>query len=70
MPSSDPRTFKIEGNYDDESGGGCFWIVDEAGDSQSLNFGSRPKAQAHLDWLIREAERIANQLPWPPGSGV
>lgn len=68
--TGDPRTFKIVGDYDDESGGGCFWIVNEAGESQGLNFGSRRKAQAYLDWLIREAERIANRLPWPPGTGV
>jgi hypothetical protein len=59
---SDPRTFRIIGDHDGESGGGCFWIENERGESQSLNFGSRFRAQEHLDWLIREFDK--RQLDW------
>ena len=60
--SADPRTFRILGDHDGVSGGGCFWIEDEYGESQSENFGSRLAAQRYLDDLISNYEP-----PDPPG---
>lgn len=58
---SDPRTFRILGDSGDYNGG-CFWLEDEHGESQSTNFSSRLTAQRHLDWLIENYEP-----PDPPG---
>ncbi len=58
---SDPRTFRILGDRGDFNGG-CFWIEDEYGESQSENFGSRIAAQRRLDEMIDNYEP-----PDPPG---
>lgn len=60
--SADPRTFRILGDHDGESGGGCYWIEDEYSESHSPNFGSRFLAQQYLDEMIDNYEP-----PSPPG---